>query len=89
MDAIEKIKALADDQCRYIHGDLDGDWRYCDAPRARNRRGELLRWAWCAAHYDACTARPRKPSVRKPAVNIASEIGRDDKFLLVDMSEAA
>jgi hypothetical protein len=46
----EEVVGLTEDDCRYIVGDLGGDWHYCRAPRARHADGSYKRWMWCDAH---------------------------------------
>lgn len=45
-----RLDGLTEDHCRYIIGEVGGDWCYCRQPRARKADGTYARWMWCDEH---------------------------------------
>ena len=88
---------LTNMDCRYIIGELDGDWRYCRKPRAREKSGALARFKWCDVHYAICVVRggrtkldsPTRTDIRRAARQRAREKMADNEDLLLSMESAA
>jgi hypothetical protein len=46
----DNLNDLTEDHCRYVIGEIGGDWCFCRAPRARKPDGTYQRWMWCDTH---------------------------------------